>query len=508
MATFVITSTDNTFEVSKDGLSQTFPKGIFINQTNVLNPNQLTCFNKYKNIVEYQIYTDTDFINVNGSTSWSNSEELKTALKNVMFLTSSSESVAWGEITGLITDQTDLYNKIFNNRIIVKTATDFGVIDSTKEYYLDGSIDMTGVSLEVPPDGINIKGYDFNISGMYSTNDNHILFTSPIGGSGDVLLSDFYIDVQGANSKVYDIVSNNGFNAFEISRINYNNCTSLGEINNYRQGLEVGTGRFGGSPSLTLSGVWLGGYRISTSIVRLMDDSTTEPIFKAGTGFVMNSRFLTDINCDLGDLQPLLDFQASNFPNSSTLQLKGCEITRGGVYAANDSNITPNINKKELSCYWKGNNGLPNTFVGGTIQVTTEEITNIVSGYYTLEGVFTGSGLEHFSASADGKLTHLGNSPRELEITASLTLESAQDNELSVRFVKWDDSLSTFTNLDYTEQTRQVNNLVGGRDVANFTIINGVVMDQNDYIFLEVKNNSGNNNITAESGSFFRIKER
>jgi len=511
MATFVITSTDNTFEVSKDGLSQTFPKGIFINQTNVLDSNQLACFNKYKNIVEYQIYTDTDFINVNGSTSWSDAEELKTALKNVMFLTSSpSGSVAWGGITGLITDQTDLYNEIFNNRIIVKTAADFGVIDSTKEYYLDGIIDMTGVTLEVPSGGINIKGYDFNISGLYSTNDNHTLFTSPVGGSGDFLLFDFYIDVQGASSKVYDIVSDTGFNAIEASRINYNNCTSLGEIDGYRQGLEIGTGRFGGSPSLTLSGTWLGGYRVTTSIVRSMSDTTTEPLFKEGTSFVMNSRFLTDINCDLGDLQPLLNFQASNFPNSGTLQLKGCEITRGGVYAANDSNITPNINKKELSCYWKGNNGLPNTFVGGTTQITSEELTVISVGstYYTLDGVFTGNGLEHFSASADGKLTHLGINPREFEIIASLTLESAQDNELSVRFVKWDDSLSSFTNLDYTEQTRPVNNLVGGRDVAVFTIINGVVMDQNDYIFLEVKNNSGNNNITAESSSFFRIKER
>ena len=241
-----------------------------------------------------------------------------------------------------------------------------------------------------------------------------------------------------------------------------------------------------------------------------MSDTTTEPLFKEGTSFVMNSRFLSDINCDLGDLQPLLDFQASNFPNSGTLQLKGCEITRGGVYVANDSNITPNIDKKELSCYWKGNNGLPNTFVGGTTQITSEELTVISVGstYYTLEGIFTGNGLEHFSASADGKLTHLGINPREFEITASLTLESTQSNELSVRFVKWDDSLSSFTNLDYTEQTRQVNNLVGGRDVAVFTIINGVGMDQNDYIFLEVKNNSGNNNITAESSSFFRIKER
>ena len=387
-----------------------------------------------------------------------------------------------------------------------------GIIDSSKEYFIDGIIDMGSTSCTVPASGITIKGYSFDISALTSSEDNYSMFVSEtIGiGSGNMLGSDYYISVTGTSSKVYEIYDATGFNAFEFQRVNYINCTSLGDIYDYRQGLEQGTGRFGGSPSLTLHGLWRGGYRITTSIVRSMSNTTTEPLFKEGTLFQMNSRFLTDINCDLGTLQPFLDFQALNFPNSSTLQLKGCEITRGGLYRANDTNITPNINKKEEPSYWKGNNGLPNTFVGGTIEVTSEELTNIasVSTYYTLEGVFTGTGLEHFSASADGKLTHLGVNPREFEITASLVLESTQDIDLSVRFVKWDKSLSTFTNLDYTEQTRQVNNLQGGRDVANFTIINGVVMDQDDYVYLEVKNNSGNNNVTAESCSFFRIKER
>ena len=409
------------------------------------------------------------------------------------------------------------FDEIYLNNIIIcnqsnKDTTLGGTIDSTKQYFLDGVIDMGTTQITVPTTGITLRGYSFDLSGLTSSENNYTMFVSEsiAIGSGNVLGFDYYVSVTGTSSKVYELYDATGFNAFEFQRINYINCTSLGDIYEYRQGLETGTGRFGGSPSLTLHGIWLGGYRITTSIVRNMDNTTTEPLFKEGTLFEMRSRFLTDINCDLGTLQPLLDFQALNFPNSSTLQLKGCEITRGGVYAANDTNITPNINKKEEPCYWKGNNGLPNTFVGGTTQITSEELTTVVasSTYYTLEGVFTGNGLEHFSASADGKLTHLGVNPREFEITASLTLESTQDNDLSVRFVKWDDSLSSFTNLDYTEQTRQVNNLVGGRDVAVFTIIIGVVMDQNDYLFLEVKNNSGNNNITAESSSFFRIQER
>jgi len=411
----------------------------------------------------------------------------------------------------------DNFDEIYLDNIVIcnqsnKDTTLGGVIDSTKEYFLDGIIDMGTTQITVPTGGMTIRGYSFDISGLRSSEDNYTMFISEsiAIGSGNLLGIDYYVGVGGTSSKVYELYDATGFNAFEFQRVNYIDCTSLGDIYNYRQGLETGTGRFGGSPSLTLHGIWLGGYRITTSIVRNMDNATTEPLFKEGTLFEMRSRFLTDINCDLGTLQPLLDFQVINFPNSSTLQLKGCEITRGGNYDAEDSNITPNINRGDLPCYWKDNNGILNTYVGGTTSVTSEELTNVAAGstYYTIEGVFTGNGEQHFTASADGKLTHLGVNPIEYEVTASLVLESTQNNDLTVRFRKWDDSASAFINLDYTEQTRQVNNLQGGRDVAVFVMSSGLTLSENDYVQLQVKNNSGNNNVTMESGSFFRLQER
>ena len=89
-----------------------------------------------------------------------------------------------------------------------------------------------------------------------------------------------------------------------------------------------------------------------------------------------------------------------------------------------------------------------------------------------------------------------------------LEIKAQTNNDLTVRFRKWDNSAGVFINLDYTEQTRQVNNLQGGRDVANFTIIVGGVLDENDYLQLQARNNNGNNNITAETGSYFRVQER
>ena len=157
---------------------------------------------------------------------------------------------------------------------------------------------MGATSIEIPSGGINIKGYDFNISGLTSSENSYTMFTSPVGGSGDILWSDFKIEVTGTSSQVLDVVADTGFEAFEIDRINFNDCTSLGEIDNYRQGLETGTGRFGGTPNLILSGAWIGGYFIETSIVRSLTDGSYS-LYEEGTAFTMASRFRSNQNIDL-----------------------------------------------------------------------------------------------------------------------------------------------------------------------------------------------------------------
>ena len=421
----------------------------------------------------------------------------------------------WLFKSNVFQDGTTLNTQETKNIIICnqenKDTTLGGVIDSEKEYFLDGIIDMGTTQITVPTTGMTIRGYSFDLSGLTSTENNYTMFISETSliGSGNVLGFDYFITVSGSNSKVYELYDATGFNSIEIQRVNYIDCTSLGDLYNYRQGLETGTGRFGGSPSLTFNGTWLGGYRITTSIVRSMSNSTPEPLFKEGNSFVMNSRFLSDINCDLGALQPFTDFQNSNFANSSTFQLKGCEITRNGVYNADDSNITPNISKSMLASYWKSNNGLPNTYVGGKSTVSTEVTTSVANNttFYTLAGIFSGSDLEHFSASADGKLTHLGNFPREFQLIGNLNLESTQNNSITVRIRKWDNSQGIFVNFSGKEQTRVVNNLQGGRDIAYFTIITEITLDKDDYVELRVKNETDGNDITAEEGSFFQLKE-
>tara|TARA_R110000744_G_scaffold98401_2_gene190113 strand:- start:2195 stop:3514 length:1320 start_codon:yes stop_codon:yes gene_type:complete len=389
-----------------------------------------------------------------------------------------------------------------------KDTTLGGVIDSTKEYFLDGIIDMGTTQITVPTTGMTMRGMSFDISGLTSTENSYTMFISEsiAIGSGNLLGQDYHIDVSGTSSKVYELYDATGFNAIEFLRVNYNNCTSLGDIYDYRQGLESGTGRFGGSPSLTFHGLWVGGFRITTSITRSMSDTTTEPLFKAGTLFQMNSRFLTDMNVDLGTLQPLLDFTNSNFSNTDTLQLQGMIVTRDGVVDATDSNITPNISETDLASQWKNNLGLHNTFVGGvsTVTVEVETVVTTIDTSYLLLGTQVASELVHFDAPSNGQLRLLGDIPTEYTVVFDFIIDGVANDNLDLELVKDDGGIVTVIQ----KQKRQVNALQGARDVAFFNGVFNVSLHNTDFLYWRIANRTGTGNCTLELDSVWHVITR
>jgi len=407
---------------------------------------------------------------------------------------------------------TELYSEFLQNRIVVtqdNVATTLGgTIDSTKQYFLDGIIDMGTTQITVPPTGMTIIGLSFDISGLISSENSYTMFVSEsiAIGSGNLLGADYFVSVTGAGSKVYELYDATGFNAFEFQRINYNDCTSLGDIYDYRQGLESGTGRFGGSPSLTLHGLWRGGFRITTSIVRSLAGTMTEPLFKTGTLFQMNSRFLTDINCDLPTLAPFSDFQEVNFPNPSTVQLKGAIFTRDGAFNPNDTNIFSNLEASDLACDWDNNIGIKNTFVGGGLNNTSEVQTTIVTQGVAvdLNGTFTPKDLQHFDSPSNGRLRHIGVNPREYMVNFDFILEGVQNSDYELFLLKSDGGSPS---VEYT-QIRVINNLQGGRDVAYFSGQTSVSLNQNEYMFWQVANVTGAGDCTLELDSAWNITER
>jgi hypothetical protein len=391
--------------------------------------------------------------------------------------------------------------------IIVKTGTQLtGVIDSTKQYFLDGIIDMSGLgTITVPAAGISLVGDDFDISQLISSTASHIMFT----GTGSVKARDIGLSVSGTSSSIYSLVGATGDEFLEITRVNYNNCISLGEISGFRQGLELETGRFGGNPSLTLSGNW-DGYRISTSLIRSLDNAVATPLFKKGTALVFSARFVADVNCDLGTLAAFSDFDNANFSMSSGFKIIDALFRRNGAIDSDDATINTGADADSLVASWTGNNGIHNTFEGGRLDITASAAT-VLSGetigvFLDVAGTYVASDLQHFDSPSNGQIRHLGIDPREYSFFTDITVDGTAGDILTLKVVKWDNSASGF--VDIFSQTREVFNFTGANDAAFFIIKNTSILDENDYLKIQIANTTAARDVTAGVGDYFIVETR
>ena len=406
---------------------------------------------------------------------------------------------------------TELYNDNLNSAITVNQSnlaeTLGGAIDSTKVYLIDGIVDFTGtgLSINVPIGGVSISGSFADICKLICSDPGYSMFVS--AGCGNISVVGLSINVTGTGSQVYSCTDIDGTNAVEVIDVNYNDCSSLGELTGFRQYLESNTGRFGGTPQVTFSGAWSGGAFINTSLARGLVDGAYS-LYKAGTAFTMQSRFRTNQNIDLPASASFIDFAPVNFPNTSTIQLNECILTRNGVSDATDTNISPNIDASNLSCQWDNNNGIQNTFVGGELVLTTEATTTIATTgvFVDVAGTFTASDLQHFDSPAQGQLRHLGSTPKEFVMQGEAVIESTANDEVDVKVVIYRAATATFE--DSKIIRRVINNLQGGRDVAYFSFYANVVLNENDYLKLQVANVSSTNNITVELDSSYLVSAR
>ena len=397
---------------------------------------------------------------------------------------------------------------VLNGEVIVTQAnfetTLGGVIDSTKQYVIDGEIDTGSTTINVPTTGLYLAGLTAGVSKLFSSENSYTMFFSAACGtfSHECLT----LSVTGTSSQLYDLTANTGFESFVSEKLFYSNCTSLGELNGFNQGLGTNITIFGGSPSLTFSGNWGSGFRISPSLVRSLDAGMTEPILKAGAGFVMNSRFILDMNCDLPALAPFCDFSPSNFVNPSSLIFAGILLTRDGVINPVDTNLTPNVSASDLVCAWRGNQGLPNTFVGAESELTTETQTviNTQNVSEVLLGTWTESDLQHFDSPSNGQLRHIGIAPIEFSVSWDFVIDGNPNQEYRIDLIKDRGGVETTVH----SQIRVINNLQGGRDVAYFTGTHHENLQQNDFTYWKIANLTGTQNCTIELGSTWDVDER
>lgn len=257
-----------------------------------------------------------------------------------------------------------------SKEIVVRDKMDLvnKTLDSDLNYIIDGTITLGATDyIEVPVGGLSISGYGFDVSEIKATSNGSTIFKSPVGGCGNIFIANLSIEASGTGSKVFDCTNAGdvvgGADAVELNVVNFDNCTSLGNLVNFRQGLWNNVGIFGVKDGLTLDGVWSGGFRADLVIVRNFGTvSVVSTLFKAGASLLFKSRFITDINADFKTDGSLSNFVAGNFFTTNLFQIKGAQITRAGVIDPTQ-NYTGTITATDDVSDWAGNNGIKNSYL-------------------------------------------------------------------------------------------------------------------------------------------------
>lgn len=385
--------------------------------------------------------------------------------------------------------------------IVNQAVVDGGLFEaplvSNKLYVIDGALDITGHTIEVPVGGVEFEGLGFNVSSLTTTDAGTALFTSPVGGCGDLLFKDFAITTSGAGSSVFALTDTDGTHSVEYARVNFNGCSSLGYMDGFRQGLETGTGRFGGTPDLEFRGTWAGGYFIATSILRGVTDSTYS-IYKCAVGQTFASRFGGNPNIVLPPNVTAFEMTAANFGGDELLQISGATFNGGGTVFAG---ITETSTKVRV----KNTRGTPNTFVGGfwSISATAATGTAVANDFYKLAGTTTGLGLAWFTLPGNNNITMNSTERVQTLTTFSGSFSGGNNKVFTLKFRIWDNSAGAY--VDSTEAVFTTGGTGKFESVTFFTP--RLALDENDRIEIWIANNTDGSSITADVNTQMLIKE-
>lgn len=393
-----------------------------------------------------------------------------------------------------------IQSRAVENQISIREADD--VPDTTLNpnyvYFIDGDIDLSGTSKSfiVGPLGARIRGLGSDKSFVRSTSNNHTLVKTVNGGGGNLFLDNLTFVASGTNSKVFDMEDVDGTHAIEMQQVNFENCTSLGEWTDYRQGLEINTGRFGGTPELTLSGD-MGGYRQSTALVRgLVGDAT---LFKEGTNllFEAGGRFRTDGNIQLSDGSAFCDFNEANFSSDRSFEINGAIFS--GLSDAYQ--YLTNISISSTKAFIQDSVGLPNTYPGIFGQITTEVETEFSSSNTPLliGGVGTYTNETWFSGSSSLVVTYLATIAinNKYRVDSNITLQGANGRDFTIYVRQWDDSESSYLSPNIVSAQGTTSN----RGTYSISKSGVAVLDTNDRIEVWLENNSDATGMTIIEGS-------
>jgi hypothetical protein len=387
------------------------------------------------------------------------------------------------------------------NAIYVNDSSQLsGPLDSNKVYILDGVIDMGTDSIVVPEGGLNLGGLGFGISLLTSTENNYTLFvTNGTTYSGDLFLTDMDITVSGTGSKVFELDNNENFNAIEWSTTNFINCTSLGTLTDYRQGLSRNVAWISCSDGLTMAGAWAGGWAAVDSIV--VGAPLTGVLFRAGAGLLIGGSFRTDMNIlQLGTAGGIFcDFSPAN------ITLDG-GFSVSNLRANPDANNFPNMPNTSVKARYRDCAGVRNTYVGasGTITASVETVITTSGIYYSMEGSLSVDEPTWLILFEDAGIEFNSDITTAFHLSGSFSFSGPNNQILSLKLYKYTAATTTWAAASPAFQVT----LNAADRAENVSFGTFVDMTKGDRLEFRIANIGATGNITALLGGQVRLSER
>lgn len=392
----------------------------------------------------------------------------------------------------------------FDNTVVVKQASDLLDIDSTKNYMIDGTVDMGDTPIVVPEGGISLSGLNGgrDTSILTSGVDNYTMFTSPDGGySGNVVLESCTIDLTGTSSKVFDLDNQENSSALDIIEVNFGispstTTLSMGNLKDYRQLLMDGIGFIFIDDGLTFDGAWTG-IAVTTSIAVGFPAAT---LFKEGASFEVDN-IRSDINfLSVQSGSILFDFDEDNITSKGGFSLTN---VRSGA-----SDAVPNIAGSSSYARFRNCSGIRNTYVGGQWSISSEAATALsgvaVSTPLKIAGTTAYSDLQWFTQSTSNAFVYDGDQTIEIEVKGNLSFSGSNGDVINVYVRKWDASASAY--VDLSETAGSTLNSAGRAEGVAFNAIGS--LDNGDRVELWVENDSQARDVTALQNGYVILNER
>lgn len=374
-----------------------------------------------------------------------------------------------------------------------------GDLRSDVVYFIDGNIDMGATQIKVPQGGLTLRGLGRDVSSIFSAENSYTMFIDPdVGYAGDIFMQDMFLTVSGTGSQVYDLDNQQNGGAAECVNFNFVGCTSLGTLNNYRQGLWDDFALIACADGLTIDGTWSGGFAILTSVVVSAGTPFTGTVLKKGASLVVNGSIRSDINAlQLDGTGAVCDFEPTNITNDAEFRMIGVRTNAA-------STSFPNMPSSSVKARFSNCVGTRNTYVGGQWKITATASTSTTAATpVKIAGTTTYDDLQWFSQTTDNAFVYDGTDDIEVNIIADLSFDGTNGHKIKTLIRKWDDSASSYVTIASSgQQTMSAGNRVDVTSIHGFAMLS-----TNDRIEMWVENDS-NGSVTAALDGLVSINER